>query len=216
MKNRNKLQLIIATIAILTAGLTYGNLITTNYLAQDTEIIEDSSATSEDATTIIVGTLSTKINRGLLTAASPDVPGGYEITNATLHIYQDQYGSGSEMDLYSMLTPWDENYANWTNKTSSTTWSVPGMAADADYDSTIIATATSSTAYEWMTFDVTDEVQAFANKTATNYGWFLKRNNEAGFARFRTVHGSNSKTLWPYLELKYRALTEPAFASNKE
>jgi hypothetical protein len=211
MKNRNKLQLIIATITLFTAGLIYGDLVTTNYLAQDTAIIEDSLNNMSHQGTIIIGNNS-GIHRGLLKAANPDVPGGYEITNATLYILQDAYGAGSKMDLYSMLTPWDEDYVNWTNRTDTETWSIPGMAAGADYNSNIVATATSSAVPEWLTFDVTDEVQGFANKTATNNGWFFKKENEAGFARFRTVHGDNGKAMWPYLKLQYRALTKSSSA----
>jgi len=203
---KNKLLLTIATITILTAGLIYGDLVTTNYLAEDTAIIENSNFISANENTIIIGTFTT-LRRGLLKAANPDVPGGYEITNATLHIYQDTYGGGASVGLYSMLTTWDEYHANWTNRTSSGTWSVPGMAADVDYNSTIAASATAS---GWTTFDVTGEILTFNDKTATNYGWFLKRDNEAGFTRFRTVDGRNPKTQWPYLKLDYRALSEPA------
>ena len=89
MKNRNKLRLIIATITVFTAGLTYGGLITTNYLAEDCQMREDSTATAANDTTLIAGTFSEKIQHILLKAANPDVPGGYEITNATLNVLQD-------------------------------------------------------------------------------------------------------------------------------
>jgi hypothetical protein len=99
------------------------------------------------------------------------VPNGAVLQSATLSIYKQQYSDA--LQLNSLLVPWTEADATWTNRLPGVPWSMGGAAnPGVDYLATPDALLASPNYNPGLVaFDVTARVQQWSNGTATNYGW---------------------------------------------
>ena len=91
------------------------------------------------------------------------MPPGAEVSSATLHLYyyawHDNNPAGRVLTCYRVRSDWNEDTVNWNTQ--------PGHAAQPTSSSIV-----PSSPGTWMEWDVTSDVQAFANdQSADNYGW---------------------------------------------
>ena len=115
------------------------------------------------------------------------------ISSATLHLYyfewDDNNPAGRPLNLYRITSNWDEDTARWNNQPT--------------YAPQPIAYATVPSSYEWMSWNVTNDVQLFINRQANNYGWKITDETYWGDGNipqtcFRTKEYGN---YIPYLEI---------------
>lgn len=90
------------------------------------------------------------------------VPIGAKVTSATLYLYywenRDSYAGGRQLNLYRLTSPWEEETTSWSTR--------PSKAASP----TTYAVVPSSPG-NWITWDVTDDVQAHVDGQEDCYGW---------------------------------------------
>jgi hypothetical protein len=110
------------------------------------------------------------------------IPPATVINSATLHLYYfgylDNDPVGRPLTCRRLLGNWDEATVTFANQ--------PGRAAAASATAPV-----PSTTGEWMTWDVTADVQGFINGTPTDYGWIIIDENAwpgggIPWPRFRT------------------------------
>lgn len=131
------------------------------------------------------GASASTITRGLIRFDLSDLD-GMSITSATLSVRAVE-GADATLSIYRALTQWYEgsqndatpdsgqNGSTWDlrNHNGSVAWAGgAGGAAGSDWAST--ATDSTTSVSNVFSMDVTDDVQAFADGTATNYGWWLR------------------------------------------
>lgn len=76
----------------------------------------------------------------------PSIPGGVNITSATLTINNaDPAGSTRSIQVRELLNPVIEAQANWNQRVTGTNWNVAGALTGTDVASTVIATGTMPT-----------------------------------------------------------------------
>ena len=133
---------------------------------------------------------------GLIKFDVSSVPLCATIVSATLNLYYYEYQhtdpniDGRNLKLYRVWSDWDEDTVTWNTRPVNQV-----LTASADLPSL----------YNWMSWDVTDDVQNFIDGTEPNYGWKIHDWDpwEDGFIPtifFRTKeYGSNI----PYLEIEY-------------
>ena len=94
------------------------------------------------------------------------IPPDTTITSATLNLYYfdwwDNNPAGRPLTCYRIASDWDESTVTWDTRP---TWLPPGQWTDS-------VNVPGSTG-QWMTWDVTVDVQSFVDGTATNYGWSI-------------------------------------------
>ncbi|MHC4235710.1 MAG: DNRLRE domain-containing protein, partial [Planctomycetota bacterium] len=92
------------------------------------------------------------------------IPPETTITSATLHLYYflywDNNPSGRALSCHRITSAWDEGTVTWNTS--------PSHAASVTASSTVPATTG-----QWMTWDVTTDVQLFLDEQATNHGWII-------------------------------------------
>ena len=92
------------------------------------------------------------------------IPPNATITAATLHLYYFQYSdnnpAGRSLTCYRLLNDWSECAVTWNNQ--------PARAAQ-----TTAVAVVPPTAGRWLEWDVTADVQAFADGSLTNNGWII-------------------------------------------
>jgi parallel beta-helix repeat protein len=90
-----------------------------------------------------------------------DIPFGSNIASANLNIYYFDYYTtcpvGRELQLYRATSPWNEESVSWNSQPS--------------YVSTQTTNSKVPRSFGWMTWDVTNDIQAFINKSVINHGW---------------------------------------------
>lgn len=126
---------------------------------------------------------------------------GSTITSAVLTMTVTAVGKADDQKLYSVyrvLTDWLENTVTWNN---------PGSVAGVNYASTATATIiiTGTRSYTW---DVTDDVIAYINGSATNRGWRISWvNNLTGNIESATLGTRENATAGnrPALQVDYIA-----------
>jgi hypothetical protein len=143
----------------------------------------------------------------IIGAGANQIAAGSIITSAKLRVYIDSVGSA--LNFHRMLVNWDEDTITWNNATLGGN-ATAGLQADG-----IEAATTSSLTSAFVTpagayfeFDLTTDVQAFANGTA-NFGWAILPTGTNGVDFF-----SSEDTLTagrrPELVVNYEAVPEPA------
>jgi hypothetical protein len=89
------------------------------------------------------------------------IPAGTEIESATLCLYyyhwHDNNPAGRVLTCYRITDDWEEETVTWNTQ--------PTCAAQPTSAATVPA------GYDWMTWDVTVDVQAFINEEEPEYGW---------------------------------------------
>ena len=102
------------------------------------------------------------------------LPTGAQISLGWLHIYTDDAPSTPlETAVYRMLRPWTERTATWKQATTGGPWQTPGALGPSDRAAAPSATGYLKQTGGYTTWDVTADVQAFADGEAQNYGWQL-------------------------------------------
>ena len=99
------------------------------------------------------------------------VPNGAVLQSATLTLNKQYYSDA--LQLNSLLVPWTETDANWTNRQAGVPWSLGG-AANPGVDFIAAPDALlSAPSYNpgLVAFDVTARVQQWSNGSGSNYGW---------------------------------------------
>jgi len=123
------------------------------------------------------------------------IPSIATITSASIHIYYYNWSgtdpAGRNLTLYRITSSWNEEYVYWNTQ--------PSYAPTPSSSS-----AVPDSKGQWMTWDVTNDVQYLVNERAY-YGWIIADENSweksnVPMAYFRTKEYGN---YIPYLEVTY-------------
>ncbi len=121
------------------------------------------------------------------------IPEGAMIESATLYGYMYDRAGDREVGAYRVTDTWNESSVTWNTQPSVNTQ--PTSSIDPG-----------STANTWICWNVTQDVQAYADITA-NYGWMLAFTNESATSTLQKVQmGSreySESTQRPYLNVTY-------------
>jgi hypothetical protein len=115
------------------------------------------------------------------------------IESATLYLYyyywDDNNPTGRALTCYRLTEDWDE---------STVTWNTRPAAAPTPTSSSVVPGA-----YGWIVFDVTSDVQAFADGQADNYGWRIRDENYWGSTNIPITHFYSKEygSFVPYLDV---------------
>jgi hypothetical protein len=132
------------------------------------------------------------------------IPSTATILTASIHIYYYDWSgtnpAGRNLTLYLITSSWTEEYVNWNTKPSHEVTPTSGSIVP-------------DSKGQWMTWDVTDDVQYLVNERAY-YGWKIADENywkqpDIPMVYFNTKENGN---YIPYLEVTYtasEAITEP-------
>jgi hypothetical protein len=162
--------------------------------------------------TMVVGTAG-NVNRKFNTIIKFDlsnIPSGVRIDKANLTFYvTDTDASGARTHNVHKINddrPWIELQATWNNYNTATAWTTAG----GDYNATVSATA-SVGATGYYSFNVTDDVQIFADNQSKNLGWLIKDNAVTTNTR-KTYVSSNGATAnqRPLLQVNWTDIRENA------
>jgi hypothetical protein len=171
-------------------------IITTSFSpSKDSYIREESNSNYGDEEFIRVG--FSYIRRGLISFDITSID-GKTIISAELKVYKfydyyycdDSDPVGRTYNVHRILENWNENSVRWNNRPN--------------YDNSITDSDIVPDDDNWMIWNVTDDVQYFANGF-TNYGWVIKDNEEEdcySCSYFRSRDYSDSD-YWPVLEVTY-------------
>lgn len=89
------------------------------------------------------------------------LPSGCSIQSSELKLYyyhwHDNNPAGRDLNCYRATSNWDEGTVTWNNQPS--------------YASQITTSTAVPSSFGWMNWDVTDDVQGFADNDFSNYGW---------------------------------------------
>lgn len=165
-------------------------VVVTNAITADLYISASSPNAPQGGSTMLTGYFQTGIVRCLIGASLPEIPPHAIVESAQLGLYQDNaltgYREGEIIKLHRVLKPWSES-STWKSNTVSSAWTTPGLGSGTDYAAT--PTDTNVMPLNRHTyFDVTEDVQGFAQGDLTNYGWVAINMKESGMtlSRFRT------------------------------
>jgi len=123
-----------------------------------------------------------------------NISGGSNILSAELFLYyfdwDDNNPVGHDLTLYRITSDWDESTVTWNTRPTITD----------NFTSFSIVPGS----YDWMIWDVTEDVQDFVNGIETNYGWQIMDENYWGTfdipeIEFRTKEYGD---LIPYLQIE--------------
>jgi len=123
------------------------------------------------------------------------IPSGSPIASATVNLYyyswNDNDPVGRNLNMYRALNSWEESSVNWNNQPSYT-----GTATD----SCQIPGSTG----QWMSWDVTDDVQAFVDGDFSNYGWIVMDEDDWPFGNIPMTYFYQKEygSYIPYLEVE--------------
>jgi len=123
------------------------------------------------------------------------ISAGATITSATLHLYYYQWNdnnpSGRPLTCTRITEDWAECTLTYSNH--------PAVAATATSSSNVPGS------YQWMTWDVTTDVQSFVAGLETNRGWKIMDETAWGGGNIPIVrfYSTNHGSLIPYLEIEY-------------
>lgn len=130
------------------------------------------------------------------------IPPGATVNSATLYLKEaTTYGVTRTIGAHRLTQSWDEGGATWLQSDEvGTPWGSAGGS--------FVATATDTAepawggVLEWDSWDVTADVQAFADGTYENYGWLLKDASEDASQQYWFFSSSRGADA-PYLEIDY-------------
>jgi hypothetical protein len=123
------------------------------------------------------------------------VPTGSTIISATLKLYYYTYWNnnpaGRNLNLYSIICPWDEH--------TVTGYSKPWHATLRTSYSTV------PSSFGWMNWNVKNDVQDFIDGCVTNFGWRITDENYWGQVNipFIAFYSKEKGSYTPVLEVKY-------------
>jgi hypothetical protein len=132
--------------------------------------------------------------RSLIHFDLSSIPAGATIESATLYGYQASRSGDLEVGAYRVTDAWNESVVTWNTQPSITAQTTdvidPGSATNV-----------------WINWNVTQDVQAYADGTA-NYGWMLKLTNESTPStsqkvQMRSREYTADATQHPYLSVIY-------------
>ena len=173
---------------------------------EDTHLEEDTPTTSYGAQTTLEVDLS---NSGggqeqllirfdnLFGSGAGQIPDGATIISASLTLEQtDESGSSATVTLHRMLTSWNES-STWNSMTGGI--STDDVEAVSTADATLHNPETNETK---VLTGLESTLQAWADGTATNYGWVMISDNSNGLIFNSSENGTTS--LRPILTVEYR------------
>ena len=120
---------------------------------------------------------------------------GTAIISATLNLYYYQYADnnpvGRELNLYRVTSDWDENTVTWDTQPS--------------YASSPTTYSTVPSSYDWMSWDVSDDIQSYVNGENPNYGWKITDENYWGTGNIPITYFRTKEygEFIPYLEVEF-------------
>ncbi len=121
------------------------------------------------------------------------IPPGTNIPSATLYLYyyrwQDSNPAGRPLTCYRITSNWNEG---------TTTWNTQPTRA-----STVTSSATVPSSFQWMHWDVTDDVENFVNGSVNDYGWMIMDETYWGGGSIPLMgfYSKEAPQLIPYLEV---------------
>ena len=123
------------------------------------------------------------------------LPSGVYITKALLYLYYHSYIDedpyNRSLNLTRLTSAWSETNVTWNNR--------PRNAGRTTNTSTVPAE------FDWMTWDVSQDIQGYIDNQWVNYGWQIVDENTWGdidiplIVFYAKEHSNNS----PYLEIEY-------------
>ncbi len=172
---------------------------------QDTSISPSAPSTSYGNSTTILLDDDTDIQGlirfdNLFGTGPGQIPPGSTITAATLYVYVYAGDASETVQLYRMLTSWDES-STWNSMSGGV--STNGVEASSSALASIGNTG--STGFQSLT-GLAATVQDWSNG-ATNYG-FLIKGSDAAWGIYTSEYGTAASR--PYLQITYTAPTPPA------
>ena len=193
-------------------------------VSKDSFLTQGSQSNNEGANPIL-RIISSDKNRPLVSfdqnTINDNLKFGRTLQSATLRLYITENGNnwsdGRTIEAHRLLDDWVEgngwNVNNSISGTGSgTTW---GCAIDSDISNnqnncaiqwnggmsaslpTGTVLMTNNMVNQWIEFDVTSDVQGFLDESMSNYGWMIKKNNEAlnGEVQFSSKEFTNTPEL---------------------
>ncbi len=155
--------------------------------------------------------------RGLVQFNLSYIPSGVQINSANLSLWFFEIPSGDDTglrthELYkvqqSPVRPWVELESTWEDYNSTDAWTTAG----GDYTTlTDTQTFDSSDLDSWVTYNVTSNVQEFADNKSSNFGWTILDSVEGTTETRRYYRSSEHTTLSerPRLEINYEDILPP-------
>ncbi len=109
--------------------------------------------------------------------------------------------------LHRVLQDWSESAATWNQRLPGQPWSAPGAnGVGSDYLAQADATASTSWAPEWITFDLSAAVAGMSSGAArANFGWrMLSVSGNTNLKRMYSSEFAADPSLRPKLVISYR------------
>jgi RHS repeat-associated protein len=101
------------------------------------------------------------------------------------------------IDMNPLSATFDNN-ATWNKRTSTSNWTTAG----GDFTSERLGTFATSDINGYASWDPTEWVRSWVERTRTNYGLIVRQYNSAGAATFASWNNTN-QALWPTLLVRY-------------
>lgn len=143
-----------------------------------------------------------------LTRCSPAVPSTATVKIATMRFYVSALPNSCRThNIYRVASSWTETGITWNNQPFGTTTNNPPTAQRTDSMGAGGSTCENTSTGQYVTgWDVTTDIQAFVQGTATNYGWMIRDDAEnSGSTQAVTYEAKNSGVLLtaPHLYVTY-------------
>jgi hypothetical protein len=188
-------------------------------LTNDTQIYQASPTSNYGAaTTMIVGKWNgaTRAYRSLIKFNLSSIPTGVQIDKANLTFYVTATDAGARThNVYKVYDnrSWVELQATWNRYTTANLWTTAG----GDYNATL-STSTGVGVTGYYSFNVTNDVQIFADNQSKNQGWIIIDSNEATQNTRKTYTTSNSGTAnrRPLLQINWTDIQAPRWSSQSQ
>ena len=224
-----------ALLAACLASATRADVITLT-ASIDTSIFSESGAVANGAgDSLFVGRTLSGVNRRALLQfdVAGAVPAGATIESVTLMLHLAQTtGGGQSVGVHRLLASWAEGTssgsgqgapaaageATWTHRFFGTTdtWTSAGGDFDAAASEVMAVAVDTGETYSWTSGALLDDVQAWLDAPAANFGWIMIGNETSPQTAMRFLSSENSVAgLRPQLVIDYTvaAVPEPALAS---
>ncbi|MBI4337097.1 MAG: DNRLRE domain-containing protein [Chloroflexi bacterium] len=186
----------VSNIATSTVQVTNPILVLNAGALADTYVDQSSATTNYGtATELDVQSYSNNRNRrGLVKFDLSAVPANATIVSATLKLYAFSVPSSARMyGAYRITSTWTETGVTWNAQ--------PTLVLSPT------ASATTPGSMNWVTWDVTADVQAMVNGVATNYGWMFidaVENSSTAYVTAFSPRESVLSSVRPVLVIQYQ------------
>ncbi|UCE45801.1 MAG: DNRLRE domain-containing protein [Methanobacteriota archaeon] len=113
----------------------------------------------------------TRVNRILMRFDLSSIPSGAYVDNATLWMYQDPGGKGSDVAIriHSLDVPFVESEVTWNKPSISAFWASPG----GDYSPVVYFAGLIDNTDEWKDFEISNLVERWIRGTIPNNGMII-------------------------------------------